>query len=177
MNSPALNFIFSQRSIIYASKIFLASIICWYGLLAVGIENPVWAVITVMVVSDPNLSTTLGLAKTRAINTIVGCAFGLASIFTFGYSPLLTIVTACITVMFVTMISRYPVNWRLAPVTVVILMDAARLAGTHEAELHYVMMRVVEIAFGSIVSLALAGLYTKLSSREPKEEKPSTETE
>ena len=158
----------SHKSFVYASKIFIASAICWYGFKLAGIENPIWAVITVMVVSDPSLNTTLGLAKTRAINTVVGCGFGLASIFLFGYSPLNMLITASITVMFVTMISRYPVNWRLAPVTVIILMDAGRLAQTHEEEFHYVMMRVMEIGVASVVSLALAGIYTKLAQRKDK---------
>lgn len=164
----------SHKSFVYASKIFLASMICWYGLILAGIENPIWAVITVMVVSDPNLSTTFGLAKVRVINTLVGCAIGLSSILLFGYSPFNMIVSAAITVLVVNMISRYPVNWRLAPVTVIILMDAGRLAQTHEEEFHYVMMRVMEIGIGCIVALSLAGLYTKLAKRKEKIEPASS---
>lgn len=160
-----IGFLVNHKPIAYASKVFLASLICWYGLVAFGIPNPIWAVITVMVVSDPSLTTTWGLARVRAINTIVGCIFGLGSILLFGYSPLIMIVTASVTVMFVNLLSRYPVNWRLAPVTVLILMDAGRLAETHAEEFHYVMLRLSEIAVGSIVALALAGVYTKLTRR------------
>ena len=158
----------THKSFVYASKIFLAASICWYGLTLAGIENPIWAVITVMVVSDPSLKTTFGLAKVRVINTFVGCAVGLASILYFGYSPINMILTATFTVACVTFTSRYPVNWRLAPVTVVILMDAGRLAQTHEEEFHYVMMRVMEIGIGCAVALALAGVYTKLANRKDK---------
>ncbi len=157
----------SHKSFVYASKVLMASLICWYSLTLAGIPNPIWAVITVFVVSDPDLNTTFGLAKVRGLNTIVGCAIGLASIFYFGYSPLVMILSAAFTVMLVMRVPRYPVNWRLAPVTVVILMDAGRLAQTHEEEFHYVMLRVMEIGVGSIVSLALAGLYTKLAKRKP----------
>lgn len=175
--SKYLNTLLTHKSFIYASKIFLASVISWYGLILAGIENPIWAVITVMVVSDPSLNTTLGLAKVRALNTIVGCAFGLISIFLFGYSPMIMILTAVLTVTCVNMISRYPVNWRLAPVTVVILMDAGRLAATHQAEFHYVLMRVGEIGFGSVVALALAGLYTRLANRKSDIAKTTPATE
>jgi len=169
MNSPALNFLLNQKSIIYASKIFFCTMICWYGLILIGIQNPIWAVITVFVVSDPSLTTTFGLAKVRIINTIVGCIFGLSSILFFGYSPLTMILTAVITVFCVNLITRYPVNWRLAPVTVVILMDAGRLATTHEEEFHYVLMRLLEIGVGSTVALGMAGIYTKLAARKKEE--------
>ena len=172
-----LNPVITHKSFIYASKIFLASIICWYGLTLAGIDNPIWAVITVMVVSDPNLSTTFGLAKTRVINTIVGCAIGLSSILLLGYSAFTMILSAALTVMLVNVISRYPVNWRLAPVTVIILMDAGRLATTHEEEFHYVMLRVMEIGFGCFVALCLAGLYTKLANRKPAKPVITPDTE
>ncbi len=166
MYKDRLKLAFSHKSFIYASKVMIASLICWYGLILFGITNPIWAVITVFVVSDPDLNTTFGLAKVRGLNTIVGCTLGLASIFYFGYSPLVMILTAAFTVMLVMRVPRYPVNWRLAPVTVVILMDAGRLAQTHEEEFHYVMLRVMEIGIGSFVALALAGIYTKLAKRK-----------
>ena len=43
------------------------------------------AVITVMIVSDPDLSTAVGLAQARIINTSVGCLIGFASLALFGY--------------------------------------------------------------------------------------------
>ena len=167
-----VEFLIHHKPIAYASKILIASLLCWYGLLFLGIPNPIWAVITVMVVSDPSLTTTWGLARVRLINTIVGCIFGLSSILLFGYSPLVMILTAAFTVMFVNLLSRYPVNWRLAPVTVLILMDAGRLAETHAEEFHYVMLRLTEIAVGSLVALALAGLYTKLAKKDKPFETP-----
>ena len=171
-----VEFLIQHKPIAYASKVFLASVICWYGLLLLGIPNPIWAVITVMVVSDPSLTTTWSLARVRAINTIVGCIFGLGSILLFGYSPFIMIITASITVMFVNLLSRYPVNWRLAPVTVLILMDAGRLAQTHAEEFHYVMLRLSEIAVGSAVALILAGLYTKLARQsQPQQSAASRE--
>lgn len=162
---PFLQYLLHQKSFLYSSKIFLAAAICWYGLLFAGIENPIWAVITVFVVSDPSLTTTLGLAKVRTLNTLVGCAVGLSAIMLFGYSPLISIISAAATVAIVTTIDRYPVNWRLAPVTVIILMDAGRLATDKTQEFHYVLMRVMEIGIGCGVALLLAGIYTKLTNR------------
>ncbi|PZQ43432.1 MAG: FUSC family protein [Micavibrio aeruginosavorus] len=163
-----LDFLFSHKSFRYSSKIFLASLICWYGLKLCGIENPIWSVITVFVVSDPNLHTTYDLARVRVLNTLVGCLFGLISIYLFGYTPLICLLTASFVVLVVNLIERYPVNWRLAPVTVVILMDAGRLAQSPAEELSYVMMRLLEIAVACVVALGLSVLYTKMSRyKEP----------
>ena len=166
MPNRILNYLLTQKSILYSSKIFLSSLICWYGLKLVGVENPIWSVITVFVVSDPSLTTTLGLAKVRVLNTCVGCLFGLAAIFIFGYSPLISLFAASFTVLVVNMVQRYPVNWRLAPVTVIILMDAGRAATSRAEEFQYVLMRVGEIGFGCAVALLMAGLYTKLARRK-----------
>lgn len=161
----AYQLLLRHKSLLYASKILLGAMIAWYGLSWCGIENPIWAVITVIIISDPSLTTTFDLAKARAINTVVGCTFGLSSLLLFGYSPLSTMLTVTLTVMIVTMIERYPTNWRLAPVTVIILMDAGRLATTHEEEIRYVLMRAGEIGVGCCIALGLAVLYTRLAQR------------
>lgn len=153
--------IFKRKALLYASKTFLGATICWYGLQFCGIANPVWAVITVILISDPDLTTTFGLAKARTINTLVGCFFGLGSLLLFGYNPALTLLTVALTVLCVTLIEKYPANWRLAPATVIILMDASRGATSHQEEINYVLMRVGEIGAGSAVALILSALYTK----------------
>ena len=157
-----------QKSLLYASKTFLGGAICWYGLQALGMAHPIWAVITVMIVSDPDLTTTRTLVAARIINTLVGCAAGLTAMLVFGYSPLVSIMAAAVTVLLITAIKDYPTNWRLAPVTVVILMDAGRLASNHRDEITYALLRAGEITIGCCVALFLAMLYTRLLMRGKK---------
>ena len=151
-----------QKSILYASKTFLGGAICWYGLTALGMPHPIWSVITVMIVSDPDLTTTRTLVAARIINTLVGCAVGLLAMLLFGYSPLVSLAAAAVTVLLITAIKDYPTNWRLAPVTVVILMDAGRLAANHRDQITYALLRAGEITIGCCVALFLAMLYTRL---------------
>jgi len=157
------------KALIYASKTLLGALICWYGLLFLGVANPIWAVITVMIVSDPDVTTTLNLAEARAINTAVGCAVGLVTMLLFGYSPEASLFAAAFTVFVIMLIDRYPANWRLAPATVIILMDAGRLATSHREEITYALLRLIEIAVGCAVAIALAGLYTYLAKRKKHE--------
>lgn len=140
----------------------LGCLICWFGLQFAGIEHPIWAVITVLIVSDPDVRTTLGLAEARAINTMTGCLIGMGTIVLFGYSPVASLFGAALTVLLILMIDKYPANWRLAPATVVIVMDAGRLAQTRTEELLYALSRMGEIAVGSIVAIGLAMVYTRI---------------
>ncbi|MGU3399665.1 FUSC family protein [Brucellaceae bacterium D45D] len=151
------------RGALYASKTLLGCLICWFVLRWAGIDHPIWAVITVLIISDPDVRTTLFLAQARAINTAVGCLIGMMIIWLFGYSPLASLFGAAVTVFIILMIDKYPVNWRLAPATVVIVMDAGRYAQTRNEEMLLALSRLVEIALGSVVAIMLAWAYTRLA--------------
>jgi uncharacterized membrane protein YccC len=68
-------------------------------------------------------------------------------------------------VLLILMIDKYPINWRLAPATVVIVMDAGRFAQTRNEELLLALSRLVEIALGCAVAIALAWVYTRIIGR------------
>lgn len=170
---PRTHFSLTQKSLFYSAKTFLGAAICWYGLAWLGVANPIWAVITVIIVSDADLSGTATLAKARVINTAVGCASGIVSLLLFGYSPLICLLTAAVTVLFVTSLQYYPANWRLAPVTVIILMDSGRQAVGKETSILYALMRTAEIGVGCIVALLLAFAFSRIANRSlsaPQEE-------
>ena len=159
------HFSLTQKSLFYSAKTLLGSCLCWYTLTLFGVDNPIWSVITVIIVSDADLSTTANLAKVRVINTAVGCVSGLISMLLFGYSPLGCLLTAAITVLFVTSLQFYPANWRLAPVTVVILMNAGSQAVGKQAEIILALQRAAEIAMGSAVALVLALVFSRVANR------------
>jgi len=160
-----LRFRFTKESLFYSAKTLLGAGICWYGLRISGVNNPIWAVITVIIVSDADLSTTATLAKTRVINTVVGCISGIIGLSLFGYTPLICLLTAAATVLLVTSIEHYPANWRLAPVTVVIVMDAGRQAVGKESEIFYALTRAGEIGLGCVVALYLALIFSRIAAK------------
>lgn len=152
----------TQKSLLYASKILIGALACVGILTLCGISNPLWAIITVVLVSDPDLNTARTLVIARVVNTIVGCTVGFAALTAFGFTLQVALVTITLLVLFITSISNYPANWRLAPVTVLILLDASRIAATTQQEMHFALLRAVEIGVGSLVALVLAMLYTRL---------------
>lgn len=149
------------RALHYASQTLIGCIISWFVLRGAGIEHPIWSMMTVFIVSDPDIHTTLSLARVRALNTAVGCAVGMAMIWFFGYSPVLSLFAAAITVFFLVMIDNYPSNWRLAPATVIIIMDAGSAAQTRDQELWLALSRLGEITLGCAVALSVAWIYSR----------------
>ena len=171
---PNQHFSLTKKSLFYSAKTLLGAAICWYGLVACGLQDPLWAVISVIIVSDADLSGTASLAKVRVINTAVGCATGLLSLALFGYTPLGSMLTAAFTVLLVTSLQYYPANWRLAPVTVVIvMMDTGREMGG-KGDIYYGMMRAVEISAGCMVALILAYVFTHIANLPPFAPKKDT---
>jgi uncharacterized membrane protein YccC len=162
------HFSLKQTSLLYAAKTLLGAILCWYGLAWFGVTNPLWAIISVIIVSDADFSGTMTLAKTRVVNTAVGCTVALISLILFRYSPWTCYLTAAATVLFITSINFYPANWRLAPVTVVIVMDAARQVPSEKMEILYALERGKEIIFGCAVALVLAYIFSRLTLMRSK---------
>lgn len=149
------------KALHYASQTFIGCLISWFALRGIGIEHPIWSMMTVFIVSDPDIHTTLSLARVRAINTAVGCTIGMVMIWLVGYSPVISLFAAAITVGVVVMIDNYPSNWRLAPATVVIIMDAGSAAQTSDQELWLALSRFLEITLGCVVALSVAWIYSR----------------
>ena len=163
------HFTLTQNSFLYASKTLLGALICWYGLEWIGVANPLWAIISVVIVSDADFSGTMKLAQARVVNTAVGCISAITALVIFGYSPWCCYLTAAGTVLIITSLDFYPANWRLAPVTVVIVMDAARHVSDKKHEILYALERGKEIIFGCAVALILAFLFSRLQRAKAKD--------
>ena len=73
-----------SASLLFALKIALATLLAWPMLTWLGIEQPVWAVVTIAAVSDPKLAATADLVRDRVSNTLIGCVVALLTVWTVG---------------------------------------------------------------------------------------------
>ncbi len=69
-----------MHGIHYAVSIFFATAVLWVLVHEMAKANPVWAISSMVATSDPQLKTAVLTFRARIINTIVGCAIGLAFI-------------------------------------------------------------------------------------------------
>src|SRR4051794_30184349 len=68
----------------YAAKVSVGTAFLWWALRLLGDANPLWAVISFIIVAEPMPAVTLQNVRQRLINTVVGGAVGLASLLVLG---------------------------------------------------------------------------------------------
>jgi uncharacterized membrane protein YccC len=72
------------------------------------------------------------------------------------------LIAMIVTVAIAMLWQRYPSNWRLGPITVVILLSAAFSGTGVNEELHHAFLRVAEVIIGSIVALLQGAVYVQV---------------
>ncbi|PUA17090.1 FUSC family protein [Glaciimonas sp. PCH181] len=151
-----------KNALVYLIKILTGSLITWYGLRACGIVEPYWAMISLIIVTEPDITLAKANFKVRVINTINGSIVACLTLVILGPGFFPMLIALAISVLVAMLLHNYPANWRLGPATVVILMSAAvEGTGLHE-ELHLAMLRVAEVLAGSSVALLQALVYGHL---------------
>src|SRR5689334_2085282 len=61
----------------FAINVALATTIVWQTLRAIGNNNPIWAIASMVAASDPHPEEARRMFKSRLVNVAVGCATGL----------------------------------------------------------------------------------------------------
>src|SRR6267143_6685379 len=70
----------------YAVRILIGCVIVWFVLDRTNHHNPLWAVISIIVATEPELSAALMAFNSRIVNTFIVCAVGLAFLYLLGPS-------------------------------------------------------------------------------------------
>lgn len=157
MHLPALTL--RANALLYVAKLLTGSMIVWYGLRAVGIPEPYWAMISLIVVTEPDVVVAKKNFWARLVNTVNGAIVACAALVLFGASFFSMMIAMTISVLIAMSLQNYPQNWRLAPNTSVVLMGAA-LSGTGLTdEMRLAMYRVLEVLTGGTVALLQTIIY------------------
>lgn len=160
------NFISPRKNaLVYLIKILSGSLILWYGLRAVGLPEPYWAMISLIIVTEPDMLIAKANFRARLINTISGAIIACLCLVFFGANFVSMLVALTTAVLVAMLWQNYPSNWRLGPATVVILMSAAFAGGGLHQELHLALLRVAEVITGSTVALLQTVVYIGVVNR------------
>ena len=158
-----------KHALVYIVKILTGTLVSWFGLRAVGIAEPYWAVISVIIVTEPDLSVARANFRARLINTFSGSVIAFLALAVLGGTFWSMVVALIVAVLVAMLWGNYPSNWRLGPVTVVILMSAALQGQGPRQELSLAMLRVAEVLAGSAVALLQALVYSQLLAQRTDE--------
>jgi uncharacterized membrane protein YccC len=139
----------------YAARIVLGCIITWLLLGHFHFSNPLWAIISVIVVTEPDLSAALVAFNSRSVNTLIGCGVGLLLLYLVGPQPWSILIAIAVSVLICTNVIRVPGSWRMAPITAVIVMTPGVVGGERSAGIHAAIDRTIEVLTGSAIALLL----------------------
>jgi uncharacterized membrane protein YccC len=151
----------------YAVRILTGSAIVWLVLSHIKGTDPLWAIISVVVVSEPELGPAVLAFKSRVANTVIGCAVGLLFLFVLGPAVWSILLAMAASVLICTSFIRVPVSWRIAPITVALVMMPSVLSHSVAAGLGIALRRTGEVLLGSAVAVCVSLAWAKLLVRMP----------
>jgi uncharacterized membrane protein YccC len=146
----------------YAVRIFIGTTAVWLLLRFVGDADPIWAVISVIVVTEPQLQTAWLTIGSRIANTLIGCTTGLIFLLLAGPEIWVLPVALTATVLVCTDVVRLSSSWRLAPATAALviasgMVDRSRIGGAGVA-LH----RAGEVVLGCATAFLITWCMSKI---------------
>lgn len=149
-------FSFSNRSLVYPFRILLGCTIVWWSLYYLHDSRKIWAVISVIVVTDPDIDALRTGTISRIVNTLLGCLTGIAFIYFAGVNFWSLMGAITLSVLLATSFKNYPASWKLAPSTVAIIMvpSISESITWHEAML-VSLTRTGEVLYGTLVAFLL----------------------
>jgi uncharacterized membrane protein YccC len=139
----------------YALRIVLGCTVAWYALHFLGIPNALWALISVIIVTEPQPSAAWLAFISRIVNTMIGAAIGLPLMYFLGPSFWSVLLGITISVVICMQLTSVPGSWRVAPITVAIVMTPSVLAASRSAGIRTAIDRTEEVLIGSAVALLI----------------------
>jgi uncharacterized membrane protein YccC len=152
----------------YAVRILIGCVIVWFVLQRIHHPNPLWALISVIIVTEPELSAAFLAFNSRIVNTLIGCAVGLSFLYLLGPSYWSILLGIVVSVILCTHFIRVPGSWRVAPVTAAILMTPSVLGAGRDTGLAVAIDRTEEVLLGSGAALLvtyIASVIQRLTRR------------
>jgi uncharacterized membrane protein YccC len=146
----------------YAVRIFIGTTTVWLLLRSVGDTDAVWAVISLIVVTEPQMQTAWLALESRIVNTVIGCTTGLICLLLAGPASWVLPLALTATVLVCTYVVRLSSSWRLAPATAALIIasgvvEQSRISGA-EVALH----RAGEVVLGCAVAFLVTWGLSKI---------------
>ncbi len=147
-----------KTGIQYAIRILLGSLVAWLALHSVGHRDPLWAMISVVMVSEPEVRSAVLAFRWRVTNTVVGCAVGVLFLWALGPSigSILFAMVTC--VLICTWVIDAPTGWRIGPISTAIVMTPGVLQHNQSTGMEEALLRTSAVLAGSAIAVIVAWL-------------------
>jgi uncharacterized membrane protein YccC len=140
----------------YAVRVLISGVLVWLILGGLAHADPLWGLISAVVVTDLKVRSAMTNFVSRMLNTLIGCGTGLLFLKLFGASPWVVLAAMAVSVILSTDLVRVPISWRIAPITAAIVMMPANLSHSTHAGLAAALERTGDVVIGSVVAVAVS---------------------
>src|SRR5262245_22500281 len=145
----------------YAVRIFIGTTAVWLLLRFVGDADPIWAVISVIVVTEPQLQTAWQTIGSRIANTLIGCTTGLVFLLLAGPEIWVLPVALTVTVLVCTDVVRLSSSWRLAPATAALILASGIAEQSRVGGAKIALHRTGEVVLGCATAFLITWCLSK----------------
>ncbi len=140
----------------YAVRIFIGTAFLWILLQRAESTNAIWAIITMVFVTEPHMRTALDTFRLRIYNTAVGCAIALAALIVVGPRAWTVPIGVTLAVLFSTRTPEAPSAWRTTPVAAGVVLTGGLAGNSWGAGLEIALIRAGEVLLGGLTAVAIA---------------------
>lgn len=161
---------FFQRNILgvhYAVRIFIGTAFLWLVLGPQRNTQPLWAVISMIFVTEPLLKNALEAFRYRLLNTILGCGVGLLFLMIVGPRDWLLPIAVMTTAFTATFLPQSPTSWRTAPIAATIVLASGLVSHSKTFGMHIALQRAGEVLLGGVVALCITWVMSRIWAPEP----------
>ena len=161
---------FFQRNILgihYAVRIFIGTAFLWLILGPQRNTQPLWAVISMIFVTEPLLKHALEAFRFRILNTLLGCGVALLFLMVVGPREWLLPVAVMATAFTATFLPQSPTSWRTAPVAAAIVLASGLVSHSKVFGMHIALQRAGEVLLGGVVALCVTWVMSRIWAPEP----------
>jgi uncharacterized membrane protein YccC len=153
----------------YAVRIFLGTAFLWILLQRLCDNHAIWAIITMVFITEPNIQNALESFRLRIYNTFVGCGIALVALVIAGPRFWILPVGVTLAVLLSTRTPESPASWRTTPIAAGVVLTAGLSAQSWSVGLHIALIRAGEVLLGGVTAIAIAWLMSLVWM--PEEEK------
>ena len=162
----------------YAVRIFIGTAFLWILLQRLGDTHAIWAIISMVFVTEPHIKSALESFRLRLYNTAVGCAIAIVSLMIAGPRAWTLPIGVTLAVLLSTRAPSSPASWRSTPIAAGVVLTAGLTAKSWSVGLQVALIRAGEVLLGGFTAIAIAWLMALvwLPEEEAMTEEKKAET-
>jgi len=146
----------------YTVRIFIGTTLVWCLGELMRSQTALWAIISVIIVTEPHPHLAWIAFRTRMINTLVGSLVGFCVLAFAGPTAMTLIAGLSFTALVSTYINHGQQGWRIAPITTALVVSAGMTQQSAASGMEVALSRTLEVFIGSAVALTVTLLMARL---------------